>query len=71
MPSPVMLRSRPEQDCARRDPKGLFARARAGRLRNMTGEGMRYEAPGDPEVTIRTMQEDVNAAVARLLEWLA
>ena len=61
----------PVQECARRDPKGLYARARAGRLRNMTGEGMRYEAPEDPEVTIRTMQEDVDAAVARLLEWLA
>src|SRR4051812_48672682 len=60
----------PVHECARRDPKGLYARARAGRLRNLTGDGMRYEPPERPELIIRTTEEDVDGAVARLLEWL-
>jgi bifunctional enzyme CysN/CysC len=60
----------PVEECARRDPKGLYAKARAGRLNTMTGDGMRYEAPASPEVTVRTLDEDVEAAVDRLLQWL-
>jgi bifunctional enzyme CysN/CysC len=57
----------PLEECARRDPKGLYARAKAGRLSTLTGSGSPYEPPEDPEVVIPTMEEDVGAAVARLL----
>ena len=35
----------PVEECARRDPKGLYARARAGRLPGLTGESAPYEPP--------------------------
>jgi bifunctional enzyme CysN/CysC len=60
----------PVEECARRDPKGLYAKARDGRLSTLTGHGSPYEPPASPEVTIRTLEEDADAAVARLLELL-
>ena len=60
----------PVEECARRDPKGLYARAREGRLSTLTGSGAPYEAPESPDVTIRTLEEDVAAAVARLRDVL-
>jgi bifunctional enzyme CysN/CysC len=57
----------PVEECARRDPKGLYARARAGRLSTLTGSGSPYEPPEAPEVVVRTMEEDVDGAVSRLL----
>ncbi len=41
-------------ECERRDPKGLYARARAGALAQFTGVDDPYEAPPSPEVTIPT-----------------
>ena len=60
----------PLEECARRDPKGLYARAKAGRLSGLTGQSTPYEAPAAPEVTIKTMEEPVQAAVDRLIERL-
>lgn len=40
--------------CERRDPKGLYRRARAGELQNMTGIDSPYEPPTKPEIVIRT-----------------
>jgi bifunctional enzyme CysN/CysC len=40
----------PIAECERRDPKGLYAKARAGKLPNFTGITSPYEAPGAPEV---------------------
>ena len=42
----------PPEVCAERDPKGLYARARAGELRNFTGVDAPYERPEAPELTI-------------------
>jgi bifunctional enzyme CysN/CysC len=38
--------------CADRDPKGLYAKARAGRLPNMTGVGQGYEPPTHPHLVV-------------------
>ncbi len=38
--------------CAQRDPKGLYAKAKAGDLPNMTGVGQGYEAPEQPDVVV-------------------
>jgi adenylyl-sulfate kinase len=40
--------------CEQRDPKGLYARARAGELKEFTGISAPYEAPERPEVELRT-----------------
>lgn len=45
----------PLDECMRRDPKGLYAKARAGRLENFTGLDSPYEAPEAPEVRVTTI----------------
>jgi len=44
--------STPLEECERRDPKGLYARARAGEIPDFTGVGQPYEAPEAPELEI-------------------
>jgi bifunctional enzyme CysN/CysC len=52
----------------RRDPKGLYARARQGEIRNFTGIDSPYERPEKPEVLINTALVDAVTAVAKLTE---
>jgi adenylyl-sulfate kinase len=52
--------------CEQRDPKGLYARARAGELKDFTGVDAPYEAPSNPEVELRTDQCDVAGCVAQV-----
>jgi adenylyl-sulfate kinase len=40
------------EECERRDPKGLYARARAGELQHLTGVDDPYEPPLDPDVVV-------------------
>ena len=56
----------PAEECARRDPKGLYARARSGTLRGLTGVDAPYERPRAPEIEL-TPALDVNAATGVLL----
>jgi len=58
----------PEQECARRDSKGLYARARAGEVTTLPGVGEPYEAPRAPDVVARGGLD--LAALAALLERL-
>jgi bifunctional enzyme CysN/CysC len=57
--------------CERRDPKGLYARARSGELAGLTGVGAPYEAPTAPDVTVGALGEAIEAAVDRVLAALA
>jgi bifunctional enzyme CysN/CysC len=57
----------PVEECERRDPKGLYARARAGELPGFTGVGAPYEAPEHPELRLSTLAGDVDDAVAAVL----
>jgi bifunctional enzyme CysN/CysC len=63
--------STPLELCERRDPKGLYARARAGELNGLTGVGAPYEAPVEPDLVLHTCAESVEAEVDRVLETLA
>ena len=45
----------PIEDCMARDPKGLYAKARAGALKNFTGVDAPYEPPENPEVHLLTI----------------
>jgi sulfate adenylyltransferase len=56
--------------CERRDPKGLYARARSGMLRQFTGVSDPYEPPDDAELVIDTTQLDAEAAAQRVLSLL-
>ncbi|MGC2372747.1 MAG: adenylyl-sulfate kinase [Solirubrobacteraceae bacterium] len=52
--------------CEQRDPKGLYARARAGDLAGLTGIDAPYEAPLNPDLVLRSGVESVEAAVERV-----
>ncbi len=56
--------------CEQRDPKGLYAKARANEIPEFTGISAPYEAPLKPEVELRTDQLSVNEAVAKILDYL-
>lgn len=60
----------PLAECERRDPKGHYRRARAGSLREFTGVDAPYEVPQSPDLKLDTVELDVDAAVARLLQYL-
>lgn len=53
--------------CERRDPKGLYKRARAGEIPNFTGIGAPYEAPAAPELVVDTLHLDVEKCIQNLL----
>jgi adenylyl-sulfate kinase len=57
-------------ECERRDPKGLYARARAGELPGLTGVGDVYEPPESPDLEIGGA-EPIPAAAARVLAALS
>jgi len=54
--------------CEARDPKGLYARAREGRLSDLTGVQSPYEEPLNPELVLLTDQWPVEECVARVID---
>jgi bifunctional enzyme CysN/CysC len=60
----------PLEECERRDPKGLYRKARAGELQGFTGIGAPYEAPEHPELRVSTLDSTVDDEVAKILEAL-
>jgi bifunctional enzyme CysN/CysC len=60
----------PLELCEQRDPKGLYARARAGELAGLTGVGAPYEAPANPDLVLGARQETVEEEVERVIELL-
>lgn len=58
--------------CEKRDPKGLYAKARKGEIKNMTGVQDPYEPPESPDITIETElgtpQESAEILINRLKE---
>ena len=58
------------ETCERRDPKGLYARARAGVIQDFTGIDSPYEAPERPELVLDTERDSVEVNVERLLNYL-
>jgi bifunctional enzyme CysN/CysC len=54
----------------KRDPKGLYKKARRGELKNFTGIDSPYEVPETPEIHILTEQHDVEASAALIIDYL-
>jgi bifunctional enzyme CysN/CysC len=61
----------PLSEAEKRDPKGLYAKARAGELKNFTGIDSPYEPPEAPEIHIDTTALSADEAAARIVEALA
>ncbi|MHB8079045.1 MAG: adenylyl-sulfate kinase [Candidatus Krumholzibacteriia bacterium] len=57
-------------ECERRDPKGLYRKARAGQIPEFTGISAPYEEPLQAELILDTDQLDADACVERLLGFL-
>jgi len=53
-----------------RDPKGLYAKARAGILSNFTGVDSTYERPEHPEIVLSTVRIDAEALARQVVEYL-
>jgi bifunctional enzyme CysN/CysC len=60
----------PVEVCEARDPKGLYARARAKEIKNFTGVSAPYESPSAPEVEVRTDKLTVAESAAAVLQYL-
>ena len=60
----------PVEECEKRDPKGLYKKARAGEIPNFTGVSDPYEAPLKPEVTLKTAAAKLEDCVAQLATYL-
>jgi bifunctional enzyme CysN/CysC len=60
----------PIEECMRRDPKGLYAKAKSGAIPNFTGIDSPYEAPEAPEITLRTVGTTPEALAQDLLRQL-
>ena len=58
------------EECERRDVKGLYKKARAGEIKNMTGISAPYEAPEQPDVEIKTEEESIEHAVQRIVNYI-
>ena len=60
----------PLEACERRDPKGLYAKARAGEITGFTGIDDPYEAPADPELVLTPADGDPLAQATAVLALL-
>ena len=61
----------PIEECARRDPKGLYEKAKAGTIRNFTGFDAPYEIPLNPEMRLQTTGQQPEQLAELLLKKLA
>ena len=60
----------PLEVAEKRDVKGLYARARAGEIKNFTGIDSEYQAPEKPEITINTVDMTADEAAEIIVKYL-
>ena len=60
----------PLEVCERRDPKGLYSKARRGELRNFTGLDSPYEPPQNPELTLDALNESAEDLADRIVAFM-
>lgn len=58
------------EECERRDPKGLYAKARSGEIPHFTGVTDPYEIPQNPDITVHTEEESAEEATELILSEL-
>jgi len=56
--------------CAERDVKGLYKKAFAGEIKEFTGVSDPYEEPLNPEITLKTEDEEPEESAAKLIAYL-
>lgn len=60
----------PVEECEKRDPKGLYEKARAGLIQDFTGIDSPYEAPESPDIHLRTTSQSPQESVSQVLAYL-
>jgi bifunctional enzyme CysN/CysC len=60
----------PLEVAEKRDVKGLYAKARAGEIKNFTGIDSPYEAPSNPEIRVNTTETTAEEAADTIISWL-
>lgn len=60
--------STPLAECEKRDVKGLYAKAREGKIQNFTGISAPFEAPVNPDISIDTSKLNLEESVNSLLD---
>jgi adenylylsulfate kinase len=60
----------PVDECEKRDVKGLYAKARAGQIKEFTGISAPYEEPAKPELVLRTAELSEQQSTAKVLAYL-
>jgi bifunctional enzyme CysN/CysC len=60
----------PFEECAARDPKGLYAKALKGEIKNFTGVDSPYEAPENPDIHLKTSGREIADMVLEIENWL-
>ncbi len=56
--------------CEQRDPKGLYKKARAGKLPEFTGIDSPYESPENPELVVDTQHNDIDTCVQQIIRYI-
>ena len=60
----------PLQECEKRDPKGLYKKARSGKLKNFTGIDSDYEKPISPEIKLQTLSKNPEELADEILNYM-
>ncbi|MFD0863139.1 adenylyl-sulfate kinase [Sungkyunkwania multivorans] len=58
------------EECERRDIKGLYKKAREGKIKNLTGISAPYEAPENPDIEIVTERETIDQATRKVIAFI-
>ena len=58
------------EEAEKRDPKGLYAKARRGEIKEFTGVSAPYEEPEQAEIVIRSAETGVEEAVKQIMRYL-
>jgi len=60
----------PLEECEKRDVKGLYKKARAGEIQNFTGIDSTYEAPGNPDISLNTVEMNLEECVDKVYKYI-
>ncbi|KRP98855.1 adenylyltransferase [Bradyrhizobium yuanmingense] len=60
----------PIEECARRDPKGLYSKVKSGTIKNFTGIDSCYEAPATPDIHLRTIEQTLEHSAKAVVDVL-
>ena len=60
----------PIEECEKRDPKGLYKKARSGKLKNFTGIDSDYEIPLSPEIKLKTVSKNPEELADEILNYM-